>query len=334
MEVTERARLQIGDATTVGVARRRSVEIARSLGLGELDVARLALVVTEAATNLVKHAGGGEIFLRALQRGGDVGVDLVAIDRGPGIRCVGEALRDGFSTSGTPGTGLGAIARSASYFDLYSHAGGAALLAQIWPAGRGDSKQPLEIGSLNVAHPAERVSGDAWSARQSPDGALVLVADGLGHGVQAAEASRAAVDAFGKRFRASAAETLEEIHRALRPTRGAAVAVAGLDRTRGLIGFAGIGNIAGAIVSGGQRRSLVSHHGIAGISARRIQEFSYPWTAGDLLVLHSDGLGSHWSLDAYPGVALRHPTLAAALLYRDHSRGSDDTTVVVLRENP
>jgi anti-sigma regulatory factor (Ser/Thr protein kinase) len=330
MEVTERARLQIGDATTVGNARRRSAELARSLGLGELESARLALVVTEAATNLVKHARGGEIFLRALQRNGAVGVDVLAIDRGPGIRSVGEALRDGFSTGGTPGTGLGAIARNASRFDLYSHPGGAAVLAEIWPAGA-DTSAPVEVGGINVPYPGETVSGDAWAAQYGPEGALLLVADGLGHGIHAAEASQTAVDVFGKR-RGSPAELLEEIHRALRPTRGAAVAIAELDRRGGLLRFAGVGNVSGAIVNGSHSRSLVSHHGIAGTAVRRIQEFSYPWAPGDVLVLHSDGLGSHWSLDDYPGIAQRHPTLIAALLYRDHRRGSDDTTVVVLRE--
>ena len=332
MEVRERARLQIGDATTIGEARRRSADLAHSLGLGELDAGRLALVVTEASTNLVKHAGGGEIVLRAVEENGAVGVDVLALDRGPGIRNVGEALRDGFSTGGTPGTGLGAIARNASRFDLYSHPGGAAVLAQIWPSGSVSPKKAVEVGGINVPHPREIVSGDAWAVQNGPDSALMLVADGLGHGTLAADASRAAVDAFGKRRGASPAEALEEIHRALRPTRGAAVAIAALDRKRGLLGFAGIGNIAGVIVNGARSRSLVSHHGIAGTSARRIQEFSYPWAAGDVLVLHSDGLGSHWSLDDYPGLAQRHPSLIAGVLYRDHRRGSDDTTVAVLRE--
>ena len=332
MEVSERARLQIGDASTIGAARRRSAGLAQSLGLAELDAGRLALVVTEASTNLVKHAGGGEIFLRALEENGAVGVDMLALDRGPGIRNIGEALRDGFSTGGTPGTGLGAIARNASRFDLYSHAGGAAVLAQIWPSGCASPKEAIEVGGINVPHPGESVSGDAWAVQYGADCVLLLVADGLGHGMLAADASRAAVDAFGKRRGASPAEALEEIHRALRSTRGAAVSIAALDRKRGQLGFAGIGNIAGVIVNGARSRSLVSHHGIVGTAVRRIQEFSYPWAAGDVLVLHSDGLGSHWSLDDYPGLAQRHPSLIAGVLYRDHRRGSDDTAVAVLRE--
>jgi len=332
MEVTEYARLRIGDASAVGEARRRSADLARSLGMGDVDAGRLALVVTEAATNLVKHAKGGEIFLRALQRSGAAGVDMLAIDSGPGIRSVAEALQDGFSTGGTPGTGLGAIARAASHFDLYSSSAGAVVLAQIWPADMVWPPDAFVIGGITVPHPGESVSGDAWAVQCGAEGAWVLVVDGLGHGALAAEAAQAAVVAFGKRRGAAPAQMLEDIHRALRPTRGAAVAVAALDRGRGLLRFAGLGNISGAIVSAGKSRSLVSHHGTAGGNARRFQEFTYPWSAGDLLVLHSDGLGSHWTLDGYPGITQRHPALIAALLYRDHRRGSDDTTVVVMRE--
>jgi anti-sigma regulatory factor (Ser/Thr protein kinase) len=332
MEVTEQLRFEIGDITAVGQARRRGAELARTVDLSETDAGRLALVVTEVATNLVKHAGGGELFLRALLRGGAVGVGVIALDRGPGIRNLGEALRDGYSTSGSPGTGLGAIARVASLFDVYSGAGGAAVMAQVWPAGARYEPESLEFCGINVSHPGETVSGDAWAGQRNANGVLLLVADGLGHGAHAAEAAQAAVDAFRKQRGRGPAETLEEIHRALRPTRGAAVGVAALEAERGLLRFAGIGNIAGSILSGDHSRRVVSHHGTAGGRARRIQEFSYPWPRGGLLVLHSDGLGSHWTLDSYPGLAQRHPALIAALLYRDHRRGPDDTTVVVLRE--
>ena len=140
----------------------------------------------------------------------------------------------------------------------------------------------------------------------------------------------------GAAFRRSAGapptEALQRIHEALRPTRGAAVAIAAVDHRHKVVRFAGIGNVAATVVSGDATRSMVSQHGTAGGVARRIQEFQYPWSAGDLLVLHSDGLGSHWKLTGYPGLAQHEPTLVAAVLYRDHRRGRDDTTVVALRE--
>ena len=128
------------------------------------------------------------------------------------------------------------------------------------------------------------------------------------------------------------ADILENVHSALRGTRGAAAAVALIDCEERLIRFAGIGNIAAAVVTDDKQRNMVSHHGILGHKVHKIQEFSYPWPKGGLVVLHSDGLSSRWALEAYPGLAVRQPMLTAAVLYRDFRRERDDASVVVLRE--
>jgi hypothetical protein len=99
-----------------------------------------------------------------------------------------------------------------------------------------------------------------------------------------------------------------------------------------VVRFAGLGNISARLVRDGGVRHLVSHNGTAGHAARRIDEFTYPWTPDDRLVMHSDGLATQRDLDAYPGLMERHPSLVAAVLYRDFTRGRDDATVVVARE--
>jgi anti-sigma regulatory factor (Ser/Thr protein kinase) len=332
MEVTEYAQLSLANPTCVGEARRAGAKLARGLGFSDGDVGRVALVVTEAATNVVKHAAEGELLLRALRRGTASGVGVLVLDRGPGIRTPGEALRDGFSTGGTPGTGLGGMARVATRFDLYSaHGVGAAVSAEIWDVGAPEP-HGMCVGGISVPCPGETVCGDAWAVHEGPDQTQAIVADGLGHGGPAAEASLAAVAAFRRAAGDPPTEALQRVHEALRPTRGAAVAIAVVDRRRKLVRFAGIGNVSATVVSGDATRSLVSHHGTAGGVARRIQEFQYPWSAGDVLVLHSDGLGTHWKLTGYPGLAQHDPSLVAGVLYRDHRRGRDDTTVVALRE--
>jgi anti-sigma regulatory factor (Ser/Thr protein kinase) len=334
MEVIEHALLRVTDVSTVGEARRAASDLARKIELGETDAGRAALVVTEAATNVVKHGGGGEIFLRELRReAAAAGIGILALDRGPGIGRPADALRDGYSTRGTSGTGLGAIARTATRFDLYSALGaGTVIAAEVWPANALPPRPSLAVGGVVAPYPGEVVSGDAWAAHESPEAMSVIVADGLGHGERAAEAARVAVAAFGRHAGLAPADLLARVHEALRPTRGAAAAIAHVDRRRGVVRFAGLGNISATIVSGGATRSLVSHHGTAGGVARRIQEFNYPWSAGDLLVLHSDGIATHWKPDAYPGLAQRDPAIVAAVLYRDHTRGRDDATVVAVRE--
>jgi anti-sigma regulatory factor (Ser/Thr protein kinase) len=321
----------VGDASAVGEVRRGAMIVARKAGLSQEDVAKVALVVTEAASNLVKHAGGGEVVVNALQNDSAIGVDVVALDHGPGIANFAHAARDGFSTSGSPGTGLGAMARLASEFDVYAQPGrGTAVFARISAAPVPATR--LAVGALAVPIPGETVSGDGWQLHRTAGRAVVIVVDGLGHGPAAHQAASAATTSFSAAPDGAPLDILERIHAALRPTRGAAVAVADIDPGRQMVRFAGIGNIAGTILQDGATRSTVSHHGTAGHQARRIQEFSYPWAKKAALVLHSDGLRTAWSLKDYPGLSEKHPVLIAAMLYRDFRRGRDDTTVVVVRD--
>lgn len=323
------------DGSRTGEARRLATAIAAERGLGETDVGNVAVVVTELARNLLDHATGGELVVRPLEDDDAPGVEILALDRGPGIANVAACLADGYSTGGTPGTGLGAASRLSTLFDIHSVPGvGTAMLARIWsrrPGGAPAAPDPPEIGGICLPMPGETVPGDAWTARRGRSRTRLLVADGLGHGPVAGEAAQAAIAAFRDGGDASPAETLDAIHAALRGTRGAAAAVAELDSAQGLVRFAGVGNIAGTVVSQAGTRHVVSHNGILGHGARKIQEFTYDWPPDALLVMHSDGLASRWSLDRYPGLQARHPGLVAGVLYRDFARGRDDVTVVAVR---
>jgi hypothetical protein len=159
----------------------------------------------------------------------------------------------------------------------------------------------------------------------------VLVADGLGHGSHAAAAAHAAVAAFRKHAALPAGRLLEAIHHALRPTRGAAVAIAELVDGTDTVRYAGIGNVAGVLAGAHGARKMISLAGTAGHEARSIRTFEYELPAGGLLVLHSDGIATHWDLPQYRGLASRHPALVAGVLYRDFARTRDDATVVVAR---
>lgn len=316
----------------VGEGRRAVGRLARELGFSPTDTGRAELIVTEAATNLVKHAAGGELLLSATASPA-AAIDIVTCDRGPGIANITEALRDGHWTAGTRGNGLGAIARLASTFDIYSRPGrGTAVFARVSPAPNNPRKEEFKVGGLNVPYPGEPVSGDCWAFERVDQRLCVLVADGLGHGPIAHQSAQVAEASFRRHARAAPAELVTRMHEALRATRGAALAVAEVDPTKRVVRFAGIGNIDGTIVSEGPPRHLVSHYGTAGHQVRRIQEFTYPWPKGGVLILHSDGLTTRWTLDDYPGLVAKHPVLAAAVLYRDFRRGRDDATVVVLAE--
>jgi len=299
------------------------------MGFDETQCGHVALVVTEAASNLARHAQDGELLLQA---GGDT-LEVLALDRGPGMADVARCLQDGFSTTGTAGEGLGAILRLSERVDVDSSPGiGTALLARLrrQPADRQEAVETA-VGALSLPRPGELACGDAWAVELRPGRAVFLVADGLGHGPDAARAAEEALPVFHEVAWNGPVQVVRSLHDALRSTRGAAVAVAEVDAEAEVLRFCGVGNIAGTVVSAGVTRSVISHNGTAGHEAYRFQEFAYPFLHDALLVLHSDGLGSRWSPERYPGLALRDPSLIAGVLYRDFKRSSDDVTVLVAR---
>jgi anti-sigma regulatory factor (Ser/Thr protein kinase) len=325
--------ISVTESSQTAAARAAARELAAASSFDETDAHRAGLVATELATNLVKHTGGGELLLRRVAGGPAGAIELIAIDRGPGIRDVSLALSDGHSTRGSPGTGLGAIGRLSDDFDLYSQVGrGTVVLARLRARRTTVGAAAMRVGVVSVPKTGERVCGDGWTVRYDADGLTLMVADGLGHGPLAAEAAQTAMARFDSGARGDVAASLQDIHDALRHTRGAAAAIANIHPRKGVVRYGGVGNISAAVVHDGAVRQAVSHNGTLGYEARRFREYTYPWAHDALLLVHTDGLTSRWSLDEYPGVRRRDASLVAALLYRDHSRGRDDVTIVVARE--
>lgn len=325
----------VTEASQVAEARRRATAVGRNLGFDETALGRVAIVATELATNLVKYGTAGEILLGTFEDETGTGVQVIALDRGPGVGDLAEALRDGHSTGGSSGTGLGAAKRQSQAFDVASWPGrGMAVLSRIGasvPRRSGEEPAFPSFGGIGVALRGETTNGDAYCVRPLGRGWTMVVADGLGHGPYAAQASDAAVRVFRDHEAEPPAIILAAIHDGMRHTRGGAVSVARHVPESGVVTFAGIGNVAGAVVSGGVTKRLVSLAGTAGHVARRLQEFEHPFTPDSLFVMCSDGIGTGWSLDAYPGLVEAHPSLIAAVLYRDFGRSRDDATVVVVR---
>jgi anti-sigma regulatory factor (Ser/Thr protein kinase) len=339
MEVTEttpfeQVRVAVTESSQPAAARRAAVALAQDAGMDESAVGNVALVVTELATNLVKHAKGGELLMRRLGAAGHEGIEVLSLDKGPGMSNVALSLGDGYSTAGTLGTGLGSVLRTAGEFDLYSQAGqGTLAVARVFALRRTASRYAQSLGVVRQSKPGEEVCGDSWIARWFSDGWVCAVADGLGHGTTASEAATAIIDAVRRAPpRQSPIEILEAAHHAAKPTRGAALGVAVLDERAGVVRFAGIGNIAAVVLHGAERHHLVSLNGIVGHEYRKASEFSKPWQSQSVLLMHSDGIGTQWDLGRYPGLLARDPSLIAGVMYRDFLRGRDDATVVVLKD--
>lgn len=326
--------IHANDLSQVGNARRQAIVMADALGFDDTRQGQLGIIVTEAARNIAVHGDSGELILSPWTFDGKSGIDVFALDQGKGIESIEKALEDGYSTAGSAGQGMGAMQRLAGEFQIYSVAShGTTLFARIFrddPPKSNPSARVFE-GGINVAVGMEPVCGDAWSSKHTQDRSVYVVADGLGHGVLAAEASQEAIRVFDEASDRSPEQILKDIHGALAKTRGAAVSVAEILHGKRLLNYAGAGNITGVIWSKGMSRSMVSMNGTVGHSVGKFQSFSYPWEPNSMLIMHSDGLATRWSLEQYPGLAQRHPALIAAVLYRDFSRKRDDATIVVSR---
>ena len=330
--------LPVGEMSAVDGARRYGRWLAQAHGFNESDAGRVALVETEAATNIVQHAGRGEILLRPLLLESPVAIEMLALDRGPGIAQVARALQDGFSTGGSAGLGLGAMVRLSTLFDITSAVGkGTAVLSRIAPAGVEPAPGGgLEFGVVCAPQHGEEVCGDAWAVTRRPGRSSVLIVDGLGHGPLAFEAAQQVAAAFRAQAGEGPEQSLRALHetmRANRASRGAVAAVLEVDWRRREVRYAGAGNIAGSLVPPeGRIANLVSHSGTLGDNVTHFQEFTHRWPEEGLLILHSDGLGNPWELEPYPGLSRKHPSLIAGVLYRDFASRRDDVVVLVGRE--
>jgi anti-sigma regulatory factor (Ser/Thr protein kinase) len=326
--------IPVTEPSQIAEVRRRAVEMAERANFSASDAGRVAIVATELASNILKHAGAGDVLVGTFEDADGSGIELVALDRGGGISNLRACLADGYSSAGTAGNGLGAVFRQSHAVEIVSWPGsGTALLARLEPGGPPQHKKSTlpGHGAVCVPLPGEEACGDAWSVEAGEHGRTLLVADGLGHGPDAADAAVQAVRVFHRHKGHSPTTLLDYIHGGLRSTRGAAVALARIDGAAGKVVFSGIGNVAGAIVGDEGTRRMISLAGTAGHNARKIQAFDYPFASG-LVVMHSDGLGGSWNLDRYPGLTRAHPTLVASVLFRDFWRRRDDVTVLVARQ--
>ncbi|HEX4518941.1 MAG TPA: SpoIIE family protein phosphatase [Gaiellaceae bacterium] len=324
--------VRVTESSQRGEARRCASTWAARLDFGEERAGRVAIVATELASNLLKHAPqGGQLFVGPVADHGNVGISIVAVDAGPGIADERQALEDGHSTAGSAGTGLGAVRRLSDLFELYSPRDhGTIVVSRLWrEPGKGSAQ--VSVAGVCGMMDGESVSGDDFAIMDHDGLTRIVLADGLGHGPGAAEAAHEAIRVFEQSATQSLGGVLATMHARLRPTRGAAVALAEIDPVSRTLRYAGLGNISGLMGTRGNLRNLISHNGTVGHTARKIQEFDYELPAAAAVILHSDGITTRWNLDGYPGLLSCDPVVTAAVLYRDFNRGRDDATAVVAK---
>jgi len=343
MDVKQHRRFILPDKTYGNILKRDITGMAVSCGLAKSQVGKVNIIVSEMVSNLVKYSpNGGELLARCL----DVeagGLEIICLDKGPGMHDPQRMLVDGVSTAGTAGQGLGAIKRQSDVFDLYSQPGsGTVILSRVYksagPVSGTTNTSCFEIGAVAVPMANQELCGDGWAVLDEKHNCYVIVLDGLGHGPKAQEASQQAVQVFARSLQHDPAAILRQVHEGIRHTRGAVGLVACIDASKQHINLCGVGNIAGKVFTASDAplttisKSVMSYNGTLGHNipaSLNTQELE--WNNAKLLVLHSDGIKSRWDMSAYPNLHRHHPTTIATVLYRDHSRQTDDALVVVVR---
>jgi anti-sigma regulatory factor (Ser/Thr protein kinase) len=334
--------LPVEDVSHVHAAVAMADAAVTHAGLAPADRAAFALIATELATNLARHARDGRLVATATEPGPAAWVQLAAADRGPGIPDVAAAMADGYSTANSLGGGLGACRRAATVFDLCTAASGTVVIARLGPGAPATLTVPssptghVRVGGILAARAGERESGDAWGVAWGPGALTVVIMDGLGHGPEAAEAAATGMNVLAAQYGQPSPDDpvtlLGQLDRKLAGGRGAVAGVAQL--SHGRLAFGGVGNIGARLGPAGSNhhaRGLVSSMGTLGLGQRlRPQAAVTPWHATSLFTAHTDGIRSSWNLSRYPGVIQHDPAVMATLIWRDAATRGDDAAVIVV----
>jgi anti-sigma regulatory factor (Ser/Thr protein kinase) len=336
MEFNAHHRFPVVDRSYLSLTKREIQKLSESYGFTEAKQGKIDIILSELASNLVKHTKlGGEILIKPVGKYKITGIEILCIDNGPGMHDVPRMMEDGVSTIGSQGEGLGAIKRLSDEFDLYSQPEqGTVILSRLYLTEK-DRKnsivtEALDIRAVMVAKSGEIHSGDAWQALPYHNGYAILAVDGLGHGEAAHEAAAEAVRTFKENFSDNPAAMLKMVHQEIKRTRGAVGAIAIVDTQKGNVMFCGIGNISGKVLSGEMSKSLISYNGILGHNIpTSFNTHPFSWNDTSMLVLHSDGLNSRWDINKFPYLKKHDPSIIAATLYKQHTRKTDDVLVII-----
>lgn len=295
-------------------------------------LAEIDIVVSEIVSNLSKHAVKGEMFVRLVTTEGIQGIEIIALDQGPGIDDIPRMMTDGVSTTNTLGNGLGSIRRLTNEFQIYSQKEwGTILYCTLYDKQlpQKQTQETINIKSIIVPKPNEEVCGDGFYLKVSRNYIKLFLGDGLGHGKEAHLSVQAAIDAFKRCPANSPLENLRFIHDSVKKTRGLVCTVAVLDRKELKWKICGVGNIQIRLVDGIAARSYVGYNGIIGLNVpNTLHDQVYNYEKGQTLIMCSDGIKSKWDLSGLPGILRHDPAILGGAIYKDFARGTDDISIV------
>jgi anti-sigma regulatory factor (Ser/Thr protein kinase) len=309
--------------------------VAAELGFSARDCDEITLVIAELGSNLLKHASGGELRLESAEIGGRMGLRVESLDRGPGFTDFELATTDGYSSVGSLGTGLGTVNRLMDELEYHPlPGGGSRIVCCRWLRAEPRIREShLEIGIASRAYRQLPENGDTFVIREWGKKALVGVIDGLGHGKFAQRAAHTARQYIDQHYDQPLEAIFRGVGRSCQSTRGVVMALALFEHERQRFACANIGNIELRVHGSAQPIRFMLRRGVVGQQSPSPKPEEHPWAAGMMLVMHSDGLRSHWDWSDFPQLWTERPSHIAQRLLAALGRVDDDATVLVAR-NP
>lgn len=328
---------EVADRSYFSLIKKDIHQLGIQQGFSEERAGQLDIIVAELCSNLIKHAGHGHLLVKTIQEPSNKGIEVISADSGPGIADIKRMMLDGTSTKQTLGHGLGAIQRLSHKFDIYSQKDwGTVILSRTFqnPLAHYIPKFTTEIRGLVIPKKGEVLCGDGFYYKHTNNQFKLFLGDGLGHGPEAAKAVNEAINSFKYCHEENPVDIIKYIHTTVRKTRGLVGTVVTFNFEKEEWSICGVGNILTKMGNFSQSKNYMSYNGILGHNIPgSIKEQRVPYEQGQYLILCSDGIKTKWELNNYPGIYKNDLSVLTAALYKDHTRNTDDASVIIGKIN-
>lgn len=335
---------KIDNEWDIGHTRRYIVEESKKLGFNSTELCEISIVINELCTNFIKHKAieGTLIFskLNDLER---TAIQIVAKDKGPGIKNIDEVIQDGVSSKGTMGGGLGAIKRLMDSFEIYSlnntepsthkesNLIGTIIVIKKWANNRLKYNEcEIEFSLLSRPYPGISVNGDYYYINKRRDRCIFAVIDGLGHGVGANKVSKLASEIIDNNVDKSIEEILIAVNKGLRYTRGVVAGIIKIDTIKREFEYSAVGNIEFRYLFNGKTERLIYSNGLLGAyDNKKIKVHKKTYDKDAIITMCSDGIINKWDYTSDLNMEFNTPDNIANWILRDFAKKNDDATVLV-----
>ena len=307
------------------------------VGFNDIESHEISLAADELASNLLKHAGGGQIKFSRITDLNRTGISIETLDTGPGFSSVTQAMKDGFSTVGTLGSGLGTVNRLMDEVIIKSNpysARGSQIISKKWirKGAKNWGENPFDVATASRPHPHMMQNGDSFVIKKWDTFLLTAVIDGLGHGQFAYKAAMKAREYIESHYDQPLMSLFRGVGINCKATRGVVMAIALFDWERATLCYGSVGNIEMRVFGPKKPIRTMIRRGIVGIQAPNPAITEHPWKDHYMAVMFSDGITSHWTHEEFPIFAIGTALEIAQDILRKKAKENDDATVLVVKK--